>query len=131
PMQRIFGYQFSQLQEVGHTARKFKVFVVVCGFAGHTNILPKLLTKLLDFRYCFLESLLFTSNAYLIPHNLSQLAVEVDHTLITLHAQQLINMVLSVFSSFIKSGVFGINVIQLDIRNVVTHSIGNNEISVG
>src|SRR5690554_1727613 len=73
----IESHQLADIQEVGYPSGLFKLRVEVVKLSGYFHIFPELVTHFPDQLNSLFKAIFIARHAYIIPHDLTQLLMEI------------------------------------------------------
>jgi len=100
--------EFAELEEICYAVGFIQFGVEFVDFAGDEDVFPEFFTEGADVFYGLEEAFGGTADAGVVPHDFTELAVEVFDGLVALDGDQLFETCLGALFGFVEGGVVGV-----------------------
>ena len=128
----VEGDELRDFEEVGETNRLFEFLVEFGLVAGNLDVGPEFLAEFFDLLDRGLETFFITGHTAVFPHDVTELLVEGVDGLLTLDAEDLVDLVDDGLFSFVEGLVLRVDLRRLNlVREVVADRVGKDVVTVG
>ncbi len=124
--------EFAEFEEVGYSVGFIQFGIEFVDFAGDEDVFPEFFAEGADVFGCLEEAFGGTADAGVVPHDFTELAVEIFDGLVALDGEEFFEALAGALFGFVEGGMVGIGLWDAYfIGEVVGDGVGDDEESVG